>query len=238
MPRNPSAPDARLCTIAESPAPTPYPAAISATAAARSCELVSSAAMTSASALVALSNGRPKAKMTTNHQYPGLAAATTVSARPAIVTTRITRRRPRRSAIPMRGRLPSDARRMTASPIPRLVPDNPTLSAMDDPAATWPSCVDTSPRAATTPNCPKPDARAMMATATTARSDQRCSRSVTGCIGRAGCPDGRGPVRRRLGHGSGAWVGPLPARMAERRRSSQTSRSDVCEKSTYHSPTA
>ena len=68
MPRKPSAPDARLCTMAESPAPTPYPAAMRATAAARSCELVSSAAITSASALVALSSGRPKAKMTTNHQ--------------------------------------------------------------------------------------------------------------------------------------------------------------------------
>ena len=48
--------------------PHPVPGGNSAMAAARSREAVSSAAMTSASALVALRSGRPKAKMTTNHQ--------------------------------------------------------------------------------------------------------------------------------------------------------------------------
>ena len=51
------------------PRPGPqYPAAIDATAAARSDDAVSSAAMTSASALVALSRGRPKAKI--DHEPP------------------------------------------------------------------------------------------------------------------------------------------------------------------------
>ena len=68
MPRKPSAPEKRLCTNAASPAPSAYPAAMSATAAAWSDDAVSSAAMTSASALVALSRGRPKAKIATNHQ--------------------------------------------------------------------------------------------------------------------------------------------------------------------------
>ncbi len=68
MPRKPSAPEARLCTIAASPAPSAYPAAMSAMAAARSEDAVSSAAITSARALVALSRGRPKAKIATNHQ--------------------------------------------------------------------------------------------------------------------------------------------------------------------------
>ena len=48
--------------------------------------------------------------------------------------------------MPIRGRLPSDARRITARSTPRLVADSPTLSAIDPPAATWPSCVETSPR--------------------------------------------------------------------------------------------
>ena len=68
IPRKPSAPDARLWTIAERPAPTPYPAATSATADARSRDPVSSEAITPARALVALKRGRPKAKIATNHQ--------------------------------------------------------------------------------------------------------------------------------------------------------------------------
>ena len=70
-----------------------------------------------------------------------------------------------------------------ARPIPRLVPERPTLSAIVPPGATWPSCVETSPSAATTPNCPKPDASAVIATATIARSDQRWSRrlSIASC---------------------------------------------------------
>ena len=67
-PRNPSVPAARLCTTAMTPAPAPYPAAMSATALARSLEAVCSAAVTCASAFVALSRGRPQAKMATNHQ--------------------------------------------------------------------------------------------------------------------------------------------------------------------------
>ena len=54
--------------MAITPAPTPYPAAISATALVRSVEAVSSAALTCASPFVALSRGRPQAKMATNHQ--------------------------------------------------------------------------------------------------------------------------------------------------------------------------
>jgi hypothetical protein len=50
------------------PAPAPYPAATSATALARSAEAVCSAAVTYASPLLALSRGRPQAKMATNHQ--------------------------------------------------------------------------------------------------------------------------------------------------------------------------
>jgi hypothetical protein len=61
-------PAARLCTMAMAPAPAPYPAAMSATALARSLEAVCSAAVTCASAFVALSRGRPQAKMATNHQ--------------------------------------------------------------------------------------------------------------------------------------------------------------------------
>ena len=60
IPRKPSAPDARLWMIAESPAPTPYPAATSATAAARSRDPVSSPAITSARALVALEERAPE----------------------------------------------------------------------------------------------------------------------------------------------------------------------------------
>ena len=59
---------ARLCTMAMTPAPAPYPAAMSATALARSLEAVCSAAVTCASPFVALSSGRPQAKMATNHQ--------------------------------------------------------------------------------------------------------------------------------------------------------------------------
>ena len=66
---------------------------------------------------------------------------------------------------------------MIARPTPRLVPDRPTLSAIEPPGATCPSWVDTSPRAATTPNCPNPAANAVTAMATTARSVQRCSRN-------------------------------------------------------------
>jgi hypothetical protein len=67
-PRNPSVRDARLCTMAMTPAPVPYPAAASATALARSAEAVGSAAVTCASPLLALSKGRLQAKMATNHQ--------------------------------------------------------------------------------------------------------------------------------------------------------------------------
>ena len=50
------------------PAPTPYPAATRAIDLARSAVPVSSAALTWATPVVALSAGRPRAKMATNHQ--------------------------------------------------------------------------------------------------------------------------------------------------------------------------
>src|SRR3984957_13430453 len=75
----------------------------------------------------------------------------------------------------MTGRPPSAARRMIAGPMPRSVPDRPAWSANVAPCDTWPNPLATSPSAATTPNCPKPEAKAAMATATTARSVQRCS---------------------------------------------------------------
>jgi len=62
---------------------------------------------------------------------------------------------------------------MMASPIPMLVPESPTLSAMELPGATCPSWVETSPSAATTPNWPNPEANVMRATTTMARSDHR-----------------------------------------------------------------
>ena len=54
--------------MAMTPAPTPYPAAVRATAEVRPPEPVCSAADTWARALVVLSMGRPQAKMATNHQ--------------------------------------------------------------------------------------------------------------------------------------------------------------------------
>src|SRR5580693_1806120 len=82
-------------------------------------------------------------------------------------------RRPKRSARPVMGSAPSDARRMMASPTPRSVPDSPAWSAMLVPWLTSPKPRATSPRAATTLNCPIPDAKAAMATPTTARSLRR-----------------------------------------------------------------
>ena len=67
-PRNPSVDFANPWITAVRPVPTPYPAAMRAIALARSLESVSSAALTWARALVALRWGRPRAKMTTNHQ--------------------------------------------------------------------------------------------------------------------------------------------------------------------------
>ena len=60
-----------------------------------------------------------------------------------------------------------------ANPIPRSVPDSPAWSARVAPWFTWPNPRATSPRAATTPNCPNPEAKAATATPTTARSFQR-----------------------------------------------------------------
>ncbi len=64
---------------------------------------------------------------------------------------------------------------MMANPTPRRVPERPTLSAMDPPGATWPSCRETSPSAATAPYWPNPDASAMNAMARMAGSDHRRS---------------------------------------------------------------
>src|ERR1039457_362921 len=100
--------------------------------------------------------------------------------RPAPTVMSSILRRPKRSARLVRGRAPSDASRMTASPMPRAVPDNPAWSARVAPWLTWPNPRATSPRAATTPNCPNPEAKAATATPTTARSFQRCRWSPAG----------------------------------------------------------
>ena len=113
------------------PAPTAYPAATSATAAARWAEPVSSAAPTWATAYAADSSGRPRAKMITNHQKFGLAAEAAVMASPRPQATRITLRRPTRSAIPANGSPPSEASRMMASPMPSSVPDRPAWSVIE-----------------------------------------------------------------------------------------------------------
>src|ERR1700730_6659508 len=86
-------------------------------------------------------------------------------------------RRPKRSARPVTGSAPSDASRMMASPTPRSVPDSPAWSAKVAPWFTSPNPRATSPRAATTPNCPNPEAKAATATPATARSFQRRNRN-------------------------------------------------------------
>ena len=67
-----------------------------------------------------------------------------------------------------------------ASPTPRSVPDSPAWSARVAPWFTWPNPRATSPRAATTPNCPNPEAKAATATPATARSFQRRNRNPPG----------------------------------------------------------
>src|SRR5580704_10134964 len=87
-------------------------------------------------------------------------------------------RRPKRSARPMTGSAPSEARRMMASPMPRSVPDSPAWATRVPPLSAWPNPRATSPRAATTPNCPNPAAKAAIAAPATARSLQRCNRNA------------------------------------------------------------
>jgi len=69
---------------------------------------------------------------------------------------------------------------MIASPTPRSVPDSPAWSAKVAPWFTSPKPRATSPRAATTPNCPNPEAKAATATPATARSFQRRNRNPPG----------------------------------------------------------
>ncbi len=158
------------------PAPTAYPPATTATAAARWAESVSSAAPTWATALAAERSGRPRAKMKTNNQYPGLAADAAVTASPRPQQNSSTRRRPTRSASPARGRPPSDASRITASPRPSWVPERPAWSVIDEPWSTWPKCRATSPRVAVRPNWPNPAAMATSPTPMTAGSRHRWRR--------------------------------------------------------------
>ena len=101
-------------------------------------------------------------------------------ASPAPAVTSSSIRRPKRSARPVTGSAPSDASRMMASPTPRSVPDSPAWSAKVAPWFTWPNPRATSPRAATTPNCPNPEAKAATATPATARSFQRRNRNPPG----------------------------------------------------------
>jgi len=65
-----------------------------------------------------------------------------------------------------------------ASPMPRAVPDIPTWATRLVLLLASPKPLATLPRAATTPNCPNPDAKAAKATPTTARSFQRCNRNA------------------------------------------------------------
>ena len=140
---------------------------------------VSSAATTCAIAAVALRKGRPRAKIATNHQYPGLAAAATVSANPTAQLPRSVERRPKRSAMPATGRAPSDAKRITVKPKPNSVPERPACSEMEAPPVRCPKVLATSPSAATAPNCPNPAANAKQGRARHPRtqpSDQPNSR--------------------------------------------------------------
>src|SRR5580704_14174692 len=116
-------------------------------------------------------------------------------ASPAPTVTSSNLRRPKRSARPVTGSAPSDARRMMASPIPRSVPDSPAWTARVAPWFTWPNPRATSPRAATTPNCPNPEAKAAIAAPATARSFQWCKRNPPG--------PGTGALPRLVGSAGG-----------------------------------
>src|SRR5579872_2263131 len=186
-----------------------------ATALARSALPVSSAALTCAMPLVALSGARPRAKMAMNHQYPGLRAASTVKPRPTEHVTSNMNRRPNRSATPASGRPPSDASRRMARPTPSSVADRPAWSASEFPFTTWPKCLATSPSAATAPNWPKPEAKAMRARPITAgsRQERRTSARRTFLPSPGGAVSatewaawGRGSVI-----GTGASAAPLPS---------------------------
>ena len=138
--------------------------------------------------------------------------------------------------MPMRGRLPSEASRMMARPTPRLVPESPTLSATDDPAADVTELLgDVAQRRH----------HAELAEARRQRNDRD---GHDGRIGPAMEPEGRGRGRRRIGlldrrRRSSGSLTALPRAPGHRRASarasrSRTSASEVWEKSAYHSPTA
>ena len=84
--------------------------------------------------------------------------------RPRPLTESRTTRRPSLSASDVMGRAPKDARRMHASPRPSAVPESPAWSATVVPLAMCPNVRATSPRAATAPNCPTPEANEIHAT--------------------------------------------------------------------------
>src|SRR6266542_3247162 len=157
-PRKPSWSPKTPRSRAVRPAPMPKPAVIRAIALTRSWLVVSSAAITPATVLVADSSGRPRAKIATNHQKVGLTAAVAVRARPTATQPSSVSFRPKRSASPASGRLPSEASRMTASPTPRVAPDRPTLAAIEVPPWSVPNVLATSPSAAVAPNWAKPAA--------------------------------------------------------------------------------
>src|SRR5215204_5536263 len=156
---------------------------------------VSSAATTTATALVADNIGRPMANRATNHQYPGLRAARAVTARPPLTQASRSRRRPWRSARAASGRLAREARRTKARPIPRVVPDRPTLATVELPSPVSPKAWATSPRAVVAPNWAKPAATVAAATARMAGWCQPCSRTRRAEEASApGAPGGEGPV--------------------------------------------
>ncbi len=84
---------------------------------------------------------------------------------------------------------------MIASPMPSAVPERPAWSATVVPWTVRPNSLATLPRAATTPNCPNPEAKAASTTPMTTGSTQRWRR-------RAGTASDGGP--------DGDTLSPLP----------------------------
>src|SRR5688572_375840 len=81
-----------------------------------------------------------------------------------------------------------------ASPIPRVVPDSPTLATTEVPSLVSPKARATSPRAVVAPNWAKPAATVAAATARMAGWCQPCSRMRRAEEASApGSPGGDGP---------------------------------------------
>ena len=114
---------------AAKPAPEAYDPATSDTAEARDVDDVVSEATTMHREITALRDGRPSAKMATNHQKLGLVDASTVRARPLIAAHIRVGLRPNRSADAAMGSPNSDARRLMPRPIPIVVAEIPAWSA-------------------------------------------------------------------------------------------------------------